>query len=90
MTSIAERMTQPHRLNDQGYFAPHAGETINVVHEGREYTFPVQQVLERSGLIYVDALQTERPTYRFEPLWVHRALLEAVDADDEPNLQASR
>ena len=90
LTSIAERMTQPHRLNDQGYFAPHAGETINVVHEGREYTFPVQQVLDRSGLIYVDALQTDRPTYRFEPLWVHRALLEAVDADDEPNLQASR
>jgi hypothetical protein len=90
LISIAQRMAQPDRLDDQGYFVPRAGETIKVVHGGKEYTFPIQNVLERSGLIYVNALKTENPSYRFEPLWVHRALLDAVAADAQPTLQASR
>lgn len=90
LISIAQRMAQPDRLNDRGFFIPRAGETVNVAYQGREYTFSIQQVLDRSGLIFVDPLQTDAPTYRFEPIWVQRTLLEAVGTDDQPNLQAAR
>jgi hypothetical protein len=90
LISIAQRMTQPDRLNDQGFFVPRDGETISVAYNGLEYTFSIQQVLDRSGLVFVDPLLTDNPAYRFEPIWVHRTLLEAVGPDDQPNLQAAR
>ncbi|MEC8161106.1 MAG: hypothetical protein VX111_08240, partial [Planctomycetota bacterium] len=61
-----------------------------ILHDGQTLKFPLQRILERSGLVYVDASRINEPAYRFEPLWVQRTLLEAANDGIEEDLKADQ
>ena len=90
LVATAQRMAEPKRLNEQGFFQPEDQETVEILHDGQSLEFPLQRILERSGLVYVDASRINEPAYRFEPLWVHRTLLEAANDGSEEDLKAAQ
>ncbi len=72
LQSIAVKYAQPHRMDDQGYFE--VAEEDDVVLEGASVS--VRRVLNRSGLVNVDAKAPHSSRFRFEPFWFHRLLVQ--------------
>jgi len=64
------------KLDGEGYFDVPSDQVIAINWRGQQLSFPVQRVLDRSGLKIDDPRQTGTPRYRFEPIWLHRLLVE--------------
>jgi len=63
-------------VDDQGYFPVREGDAITVRYGGRDRTFPVRRILDRSGLIVTNPCDPSPARYRFEPIWMHRLLVQ--------------
>jgi hypothetical protein len=73
---VAIRYAQPGRIDQQGYFSVSATDQIRIVYDGRRLAFPIQRILDRSGLKHIDPREIGERRYRFEPIWMHRYLVE--------------
>ena len=76
LESIAVKYLTENLVDDSGYFPVAEGSTIEVEHDGQRLSFPIQQVLDRSGMKHVDPRISGVPRYRFEPIWFHRLLID--------------
>lgn len=76
LEAVAVKYLQEQKVDDLGFFTVRPNDEITVRHHDRECTFPVKRILNRSGLIYVDPRPTGGDNYRFEPVWLHRLLVE--------------
>jgi hypothetical protein len=76
LQEVAVKYLVENHVDDQGFFEVGRDDRICVTHLGRELSFPVRQILNRSGMKHVDPCQPEPLKYRFEPIWLHRFLVE--------------
>ena len=76
LESIATRTVEDELVDDQGFFVLEPDDRVEVEHDGAKHSFPVQQVLNRSGMKHLDPRQSGPARYRFEPIWFHRLLVE--------------
>ena len=63
-------------IDDQGYFSLRDGDTVRAECGGRERMFLLKRILDGSGLIITDPREEDVARYRFEPVSVHRLLVE--------------
>jgi hypothetical protein len=64
------------RVDDNGCFAVAESDVLEIDDGGRRLVFPVKKVLDHSGLKHFDPRQAAAPRYHFEPIWMHRLLVE--------------
>ena len=67
-------------IDDQGFFEVNAQDdliSIEVGSQGKLH-FKITDVLDRSGLAFLDPPDFAVPRYRFEPIWIHRYLVEGI------------
>jgi hypothetical protein len=76
LSKVAETYLDSGLVDDEGYFEIHPDHTVSVDHMGKRYSFPVERTIAHSGLKQVDPRRRGIPKYRFNPIWVHRALVE--------------
>ena len=73
----AVKSLQDGAINDQGYFSVRDSDTVTVECDGRERKFLLKRILGGSGLIITDPREEGLARYRFEPVSIHRLLVEA-------------
>lgn len=88
LQQVAIKPLVENKLDGVGYFDVPSDEVIEINWQGKQLTFPVQQILDRSGLKVDDPRETGTPRYRFEPIWIHRLLVEMHN--DQLSQQVSR
>jgi hypothetical protein len=76
LEGVAAKYLDEDRLDEQGCFSVRYDDVIRASHEGRELRFPAFRILNRSGLKYLDPREPGSRKYRFEPVWLHRLLVE--------------
>lgn len=76
LEGVAVKYLAENRLDDQGFFEVAPTDTISVNLDGRRFEVPVQRIINRSGLKYIDPREPGPARYRFEPVWFHRLLVE--------------
>ncbi len=76
LEQVAVRYLRENRVDGEGYFVVSENDQIQLTHDGRQLSFPVQRILDRSGMKHIDPRQTDQLRYRFEPIWLHRFLVE--------------
>jgi hypothetical protein len=76
LQEVAVRVLAEDRVDDYGCFVLLETETVEIDYQGQRLVFPVKRVLERSGLKHFDPRQPGPPKYHFEPIWMHRLLVE--------------
>lgn len=63
------------QIDENGYFEVKANETINLTYtlngESTKMSFDVQEVLDRSGIIFMNPVSFISPYYKFDPIWIH-------------------
>jgi hypothetical protein len=65
-------------IDAHGYFEVHPTDSLPFVDLSGELCFvPLQNLLDRSGVALLDLDRLDRRYYRFDPLWLHAALIEA-------------
>lgn len=67
------------KLDEKGYFEVNATDEVVLDYKKSEGNtirlhFNVQNVLDRSGLVYLKPLSHTNPKYTFTPIWVHKYL----------------
>lgn len=62
-------------LDSDGCFAVSADERVKVLCDGVEVAVSVKDLLNRSGLVTADPFADKNARVRFEPLWLHRLLI---------------
>ncbi|MBI3860444.1 MAG: serine/threonine-protein kinase [Planctomycetia bacterium] len=65
-------------VDAEGYFFVEPSETVTVEFQGKKLTAYIHRVLERSGFSLLDLSGGSRRRFRFDPVWVHSHLCEAV------------
>jgi hypothetical protein len=76
LQQVAVRYLQAGQLDRRGFFAVRDEDTIVVQKDGQQLSFPVKQILDRSGLKFIDPREYQVRRYRFEPIWFHRMLVQ--------------
>lgn len=76
LEGVAVKYLQEDKVDEQGFFSVRDDDTIEVTHGGRRLAFPVNRILNRSGLVYSDPRRQAGCLYRFEPIWFQRLLIE--------------
>jgi hypothetical protein len=76
LEAVAAKYADQRQLNRLGFFRVNSEDTIDVKHQGRVVSVPIQRLLDRSGFVTAHPLHPESDLYRFEPIWTHRLLLE--------------
>jgi hypothetical protein len=79
LEEIAARVLREKRLDSYGFFRLHDQEMIQCNYEGRQMSFPAHRVLNRSGLKHLDPRTPGARRYRFEPIWLHRMLVDSYN-----------
>ena len=74
---VAVRYLREGAIDDQGYFPVRDDDVVTAKHQGRERAFRVRRILNGSGLIVTDPREAGVAKYRFEPISIHRLLVEA-------------
>ena len=72
------------RVDEEGCFAVKDDDQMVVMHNGREMSFPVTRILDRSGMKHLDPRPRGTLNYRFEPIWLHRYLVERYNERMRP------
>jgi hypothetical protein len=83
LEDVATRSLLEGRVDDHGYFVVRPDDVLRLSYAGQQLTFPVQRVLHRSGLKVVDPRVAGEFRYRFEPVWMHRLLVDMHQRDDQ-------
>ncbi len=73
---VAAKYSQESQVDTNGFFTVDDDDHIEVMYEGQRMRFPVLRILNRSGLKYLDPRKPGVTSYRFEPVWFHRLLVE--------------
>ena len=68
------------RLDEDGYFPVSDSDQVQVTDENRQLVFPVRRILDRSGMKHIDPCRTGPLKYRFEPIWLHRFLVDRYNS----------
>lgn len=76
LEGIAVRYAGKGQIDSRGFFTTQDEHVIEVDYHGRKLAFPIYRVLNRSGLKYVDPRTPGSRRYRFEPIWLHRFLVD--------------
>ncbi len=76
LQEVAIKYLAENRLDQNGYFAVADDDVIQVDWQGQPLTFSVARILNRSGLKLFDPREAGIPRFRFEPIWLHRLLVE--------------
>lgn len=61
---------------NNGWFIVNNNKRVSVAINGSVYTTTVKSLLNRSGLITIDPMDSKLSKYRFEPFWVHEYILD--------------
>jgi len=64
------------RLDERGFLTVRDTDTVSVDYRGELAEVPVYRILNRSGLKFIDPREPGTRSYRFEPVWFHRLLVE--------------
>ena len=86
LEKLAAKVLSEDRVDSHGFFCLSDTESIACVHDGRLKRFSAHRILERSGLKHLDPRTPGPRRYRFEPIWLHRML---VDSYNERTLAAN-
>jgi hypothetical protein len=73
---VAVKYLEGDALDDGGWFLLRDSDTVTVDDGRRQLTFPVNRILDRSGLIIADPRGQGVATHGFEPICFHRLLVE--------------
>ncbi len=76
LEQVAVKYLSEKRLDREGYFAVANNDVIRLNYDHHIIEFPVRQILDRSGMKHLDPRQVGELKYRFEPIWLHRLLVE--------------
>ncbi|NAS12283.1 hypothetical protein [Poritiphilus flavus] len=66
---------------NEGWFIVNNNEKVSIDLDGATYTTTVKSLLNRSGLITIDPIDSKLSKYRFEPFWIHEYLLNKTKKD---------
>jgi hypothetical protein len=75
LEAVAIKYIDEGRLSPLGYFEVNDDDRVFVQHGDYDVSVPVRRLLNRSGLVNMDAVQAVTQRYRFEPFWIHRHLV---------------
>jgi hypothetical protein len=76
LEQVAARALYQDGVDDWGYFPVRERDRVTVTHGGRTYSFLTVRVLNHSGLVDVECRGSGVTKCRFEPIWMHRLLVE--------------
>lgn len=76
LEAVATKYLAEGAIDDQGCFPVRDGDTILAACGGQKRAFSVKRILDGSGLIVTDPREEGPAKYRFEPLWIHRLMVE--------------
>jgi hypothetical protein len=79
LEAVAAKYVDEDRVNRLGYFDVVDDDRVVVEHHGEQVSVQVQNLLNRSGLVTLDPMLPATQRYRFEPVWIHRLLLQMHD-----------
>lgn len=80
LEQVASQTLYQGEVDEWGYFPIRERDHVTVTHHGRNYSFPTVRVLNHSGLIDVECRGSDVTKCRFEPVWMHRLLVETHNA----------
>jgi hypothetical protein len=64
------------KIDDQGNFEVSKTDTVRFRMDEKYWAFNVLELISNSGLIRIDLSNTEQNRMRFQPIWLHRYLVE--------------
>ncbi len=73
---VAVKYLREGHLDEEGYFVVTDSDVVSVPYQGQMLSFPVERVLNRSGLKSLDPRTPGDRKYRFEPFWFHRLFVD--------------
>ncbi len=76
LEAVAAKYIDEDRVDRYGYFEVFEDDRVVVQHDDETVSVPASQLLNRSGLVTLDPAFPIAQRYRFEPLWIHRLLLQ--------------
>jgi hypothetical protein len=76
LEGVAVKYLLENRVDSEGFFTVRNDDVITVDYHSRRLSFPVFRILDRSGLKNLDPRDPGNARYRFEPVWLHRLLVE--------------
>ncbi len=79
LEELAAKVLREGRVDDYGFFAIHEKDVVKCHHDGTELVFPAHRILNRSGLKHLDPRTPGASRYRFEPIWLHRMLVDSYN-----------
>lgn len=74
LEQIAVRYAE--EVDDEGFFLVGFEDNVSVPAGEGDVTVRVRDVLDRSGIAYLDPVDFTTTRYRFDPFWVHAYLVE--------------
>lgn len=77
LEELAAKVLHEGRIDSHGFFSIHDDDMVEVWYEGKLIGFPARRILDRSGLKHLDPRTPGDSRYRFEPIWLHRMLVES-------------
>ncbi len=79
LENLAAKVLREGRVDSHGFFCLTDAESIACNDEGALKRFPAHRILERSGLKHLDPRTPGARRYRFEPIWLHRTLVDSYN-----------
>ena len=76
LEAVAAKYVDQHRVDRLGYFDVLEQDQVVVQHDGESVSVSVRSLLNHSGVVTLDPVLPVAQRYRFEPVWVHRLLLQ--------------
>ncbi len=76
LEAVAVKYLVEGRLDERGFLTVRDTDTVSVDYRGELAEVPVYRILNRSGLKFIDPREPGTRSYRFEPVWFHRLLVE--------------
>jgi hypothetical protein len=76
LQQVAARHLHNRQVDQHGFFPVRNSDRIVVAEDGKQLAFPVMDILDRSGLKFIDPRERGVRRYRFEPIWIHRLLVD--------------
>lgn len=89
LEAVAVQYADQAIASTDGFFEVAPTDNAVVEHDGQSVSVEVERLLNRSGLVNLDAQRPGDARYRFEPIWFHRWLIEKhVERASEPRVAA--
>jgi hypothetical protein len=76
LEALAAKYVNEDRVDRYGYFDVLNQDRVEILHHGEPVSVSASELLNRSGLVTLDPAIPVAQRYRFEPLWIHRLLLQ--------------